>query len=449
MPPGRLRLKTIKDARVDPADRSGAAAVQMRVLDMSMLPFTLYVRIEMPADDAAQPPLFFHLLERTSDRPNGLFATARLPELSDADTSRAARRVLLVLTGDEVPDGRYRLALVRDRQHIAVADVAKRPDQVRVITRTPPTPAAEISPVLLSGTHKSGTTWLEKVIDAHPDFIVLHEANTFNIFDPQGLRRLVAERQEHFRYRDYIRWLNPAFDVGDFSRFLQISLARELILRLGRAWGSRYVADRTPGYSGLYAHLFRFWEELRVIHIVRHPLDVLASRLFHEANLDRNATRSADVSGPMLQTLNAKLDSGEALLAGDFVSDADAAGDTLGSLLRDWRRDQDNFLVANRMTPAPFHLVKYEDLVERFESEAARIFAFIGTAPARTDLASIQRRSSFETLSGGRTAGQADARSFFRKGVVGDWRNVFSASQARTLWTSVAGTAASFGYTLD
>ncbi len=358
--------------------------------------------------------------------------------------------MLLVLAGDEIPDGRYRLALVRDRQHIAFADFVKRPDQVRVLGRGEPSPpGAPISPLLISGTHKSGTTWLEKVIDAHPDFIVLHEANTFNIFDQRDLRRLMAARREHFQHKNYIRWLNPEFDAGDFSRFLQIGLARELMMRLGRAWGSRYVADRTPGYSGLYPHLPRFWAELRIVHIVRHPLDVLASRLFHEANLDRSATQKADIARPMLQALNAKLDSGAPIESGGFVSDADVSGDTLRGLMADWQRDQENYLTAVRTTPDWLHLVKYEDLIRDFGAETTRMFAFIGTDPARTDIAGIERRTTFQALSGGRAAGEADARSFFRKGVAGDWRNLFSVKQARTLWEPIARTTAAFGYSLD
>ena len=450
MPPARLRLKIIKDAVLD-AEGAQPAATHMRVLDMSMLPFTLYVRLQFAPEQETGSPLRLHLLARPAqeDQPPSLFATARLPDAPARDGPSGARRVLLLLAGEDVPHGRYRLALVRDRQHIAVADIVKRPDQIQVIARMPAPASAAISPVLISGTHKSGTTWLEKVIDAHPDFIVLHEANTFSILERDALRRLVAERQPHFRFKDYISWLNPAFDVDDFTRFLQISLAKELMLRLGRAWGSRFVADRTPGYAGLYKHLPRFWEELRIIHIVRHPLDVLASRLFHEANLDRNAARRAEVSGPMLQTLNARLDAAEPMRPGDYVSDADASGATLSRLLRDWGRDQDNFLLAQRAGAGALHLVRYERLVDRFDDEAVRIFDFLGTDPARTDLAAIRRRTSFAALSGGRSAGEADARSFFRKGVVGDWRHVFSPAQAALLWPVVAETAASFGYTID
>ena len=443
MPPGRLRCKIIKDALLA-SQGSETDALQFRVLDMSMLPFTLYVRIQLPAATGLQSPLSLHLIGGipTSTQAERFFAIARLPEPKDPEQPHAPRRILLVLMGEGVNDGRYRLALVRDRQHLAVCDVVKSGDQVRVATRQPAIPHTEVSPLLISGTHKSGTTWLEKVIDAHPDFIVLHEANSLNLFDPAGWARLVSERQEHFRHRNYIRWLNPAFDVEDLSRFLQISLARDLMLRLGQAWGSRYVADRTPGYSGLYMHLFRFWEQIRILHIVRHPLDVLASRLFHEANLERNAERGTHVALPMLQTINARLDSGDTLSAGDFVSDADTEGETLVRMLQDWRRDQANFLAASGTSPTTFHLVRYENLLERFDSEAGSIFAFLGIDPAQTDLASIRRRTAFETLSGGRLSGAEDKRSFFRKGIAGDWPNIFSLDQARQLWPLVADTAA-------
>ncbi len=452
MPPSRLRLKIIKDAPVEPAVASdGPPSAQMRVLDMSMLPFTLYVRVDVPLTAGAQQPLFLHLLGRpvAQGKPNALFLGIRLPDPPATEASGPVRRILLVLIGEEIPEGRYRLALVQNRQHIAVADIARRVDQVRVLTRVPVPPIPDPSPLLISGTHKSGTTWLEKVIDSHPDFIVLHEANTFNILEQSTLRRMVAERQAHFRDRHYIRWLNPAYDVVDFSRLLQISLAKELTIRLGRAWGSRFVADRTPGYCALYAHLPRFWEELRIVHIVRHPLDVLTSRLFHEANLERNQPRTTELASPLLQGLNARLESGADLKPGAFVSDADASGPALAGLLRDWRRDQDSYLAASRITPAQLHLVKYEDLLSGFDAEAGRIFGFVGADPARTDLAIIRRGTSFEALSGGRRPGQADPRSFFRKGVAGDWRNVFSPAQAAALWKPVAETASAFGYSLD
>ena len=46
--------------------------------------------------------------------------------------------------------------------------------------------------------------------------------------------------------------------------------------------------------------------------------------------------------------------------------------------------------------------------------------------------------ASFEKLSKGRTRGQEDPTSFFRKGIAGDWRNVFT-EEDKVLFKKEAG----------
>ena len=70
--------------------------------------------------------------------------------------------------------------------------------------------------------------------------------------------------------------------------------------------------------------------------------------------------------------------------------------------------------------------VRYEDLLQRPEEEMARLLTFLG---AGTDEEVVKRcvsAASFERLSKGRKRGEEDQSSFFRKGVAGDWRNVFT-----------------------
>jgi hypothetical protein len=45
---------------------------------------------------------------------------------------------------------------------------------------------------------------------------------------------------------------------------------------------------------------------------------------------------------------------------------------------------------------------------------------------SKATLMEIAKVASFEKLSGGRTRGDEDRASFFRKGVSGDWRNRLS-----------------------
>jgi hypothetical protein len=70
--------------------------------------------------------------------------------------------------------------------------------------------------------------------------------------------------------------------------------------------------------------------------------------------------------------------------------------------------------------------VRYEDLLERPHEEVRRLLEFLG---AKADEETVRRcveAASFERLSKGRKRGEEDVTSFFRKGVAGDWRNVFT-----------------------
>jgi len=444
----RPTLKVIKDAFAGAAEAEGAARV--RVLNLSSLPFSVYVLVEFPAglpppslsvrlfDEAARPPL--ELRRETVPLP----PPPRRPGESDG-----LRRLLVLLAWPGAPEGRYRIVLSDDKDVLASAELVRRPDHLRSVPLVAFGSGPLPTPALLSGSPKSGTTWLEKIVSAHPDSLVLHEGNTLNLFDHGELTRQLDARHEHFRFKNYIAWFNPAYDAGDLARFVQIAAAREILTAFGRAWGARLVADRTSNYADFYLHLLRFWPELRIVHIVRHPLDVLVSRMFHEANLARNPDFPVDLPRPFLDRLNARIDSGAPIETGNYLTDAEAGEPGFAFLMRDWRREQRRFLGASRANPASFHLLRYERLVKDFAAEAARLFAFLGTDPARTDLDAIRQATSFVTLSGGRDPGQSNPRSFFRKGIVGDWRHIFSPAQARTLWAYIADTAAPLDYELD
>jgi hypothetical protein len=76
--------------------------------------------------------------------------------------------------------------------------------------------------------------------------------------------------------------------------------------------------------------------------------------------------------------------------------------------------------------PAQFLRVRYEDLAADTERALADLFTFLGVDASETVLARCRSEASFAKLSGGRNPGVENRRSFFRKGVAGDWRNHFS-----------------------
>src|SRR5262245_50465586 len=85
-------------------------------------------------------------------------------------------------------------------------------------------------------------------------------------------------------------------------------------------------------------------------------------------------------------------------------------------------------LEAVRRFPHTLQL-RYETYLEHPERETERLLRFIGAdaSPERTQ--ACVAAGSFSRLSGGRTAGEEDRASFFRKGVAGDWRRWLSSQQ--------------------
>jgi hypothetical protein len=72
--------------------------------------------------------------------------------------------------------------------------------------------------------------------------------------------------------------------------------------------------------------------------------------------------------------------------------------------------------------------VRYEDLLERPETEAARLFMFLGADASENVVCRCVESASFEKRSG-RKRGQDDYaldHGKHRKGIAGDWQNVFT-----------------------
>ena len=70
--------------------------------------------------------------------------------------------------------------------------------------------------------------------------------------------------------------------------------------------------------------------------------------------------------------------------------------------------------------------VRYEDLLEKPEREVRRLLAFLGVDSGGEAARRCVDAASFERLSKGRKRGEENPSSFFRKGLAGDWENVFT-----------------------
>ncbi len=131
-----------------------------------------------------------------------------------------------------------------------------------------------------------------------------------------------------------------------------------------QARGCRRSLEKTPGHGHMLPEIFATFGDAKVICILRHPVDVLAS---HRKRQQRE--RSAGRPQSELAWLHRP--------APDFAKDYQM-------LLRAWR-------LARRRYPAQLLMLKYEDLVADPAAVLREVYAFLGMEPPAQLLPADQR----------------------------------------------------------
>lgn len=213
--------------------------------------------------------------------------------------------------------------------------------------------------VFVVGAARSGTTLLQRMLDAHPLLAVVNETHWVprkyredtgltrdgmvteallpmllahrNFpkmgIDEQGLRSLLKE-QPQVRYREFVTRIFDAYAA---------------------AAGKPLAGDKTPGYVRRIGQIHRRWPGARFVHIIRDPRDVCLSFL------------DWDIAEQVLESYGTW------------------AMDPVVTVALYWRRSVAMGREGGAMLgPSHYCEVHYEDLVRNTERELRRICAFLG-----------------------------------------------------------------------
>lgn len=131
-------------------------------------------------------------------------------------------------------------------------------------------------PVFIVGVPRSGTTMLWSLLLRHPDFKGKKEITSWNaetsIFYkfPKILNGFFAPNEWPFWYEYF---------VGDRQEFESwvIECARNFIIKATKARGAKRPLEKTPNHLENIDLVEKSFPKAKIIHIVRHPLDVFAS----------------------------------------------------------------------------------------------------------------------------------------------------------------------------
>jgi hypothetical protein len=250
----------------------------------------------------------------------------------------------------------------------------------------------------VGGAPRSGTTWIQMLLDSHPavscggeGLFMKHLAEPLDTLVTARRQVLQAKNDAVFRQSGGYRLPEPADADALLGTGILLALARQSGGKTCRALG-----EKTPENVFFFPRLRRLFPTAKFVGVARDPRDVLASawHFFRKTAAGENeaAAKTAFISSAL-----PSLDSGaRAMIA----------------LARD--------------LPADCMIVTYETMRASPQATAARLFQFLGVADQDEIVADCVARTSFAALSGGRDPGVAQEGSFFRKGVVGDWRATFT-----------------------
>jgi hypothetical protein len=309
-----------------------------------------------------------------------------------------------------------------------------------------PSPARKVDPkpgrrdsrvFFVTGAGKSGTSWLMRTLDGHPEVMCKGEGRFFAAdwrrpnFDPEGTRALASSLYYALLNSDYLRlWVERSVWArdGDADRHLdnltRLATKHFLMKQLAKT-NKKFAGDKSPLLNAEFIEeVSRVYPDAKVIHIIRDGRDQAVSMLHHVWN------RSTDQGGVQV------LKPGELEKRRIYREDPRKLIETGEGLFTEERLRQAaqswNERVGKTAEDGPALLgsnyteVRYEDLLVRPNEEIGRLVGFLGADTGDEAVEQAVSSASFEKLSKGRERGEEDTSSFYRKGVSGDWKNYFT-----------------------
>lgn len=313
-------------------------------------------------------------------------------------------------------------------------------------------PALGGTPVFfVVGLQKSGTTWLMRMLDAHPEILCKGEGRFFGKgWRQESVKQTDAKRPPGSLYNaildaEYLRlwiersvWSRDDDAVEHVGNLLRMMIGYFLMGELSKT-GKRMVGDKSPLLTpDTIKEISGVYPEARVIHIIRDGRDAAVSAVHHSWNFGkRHSVRISAKREAYHENAGGLREARESLFAGSSLRRMAAEWDArVGRTIEDGPA-----LLGDNYTE-----VRYEDLLEKPEEEMARLLGFLGAEKGVMTVRRCVNAASFEKLSKGRRRDEEDATSFFRKGVAGDWKNVFTARDRRVFKKEAGGLLVRLGY---
>jgi LPS sulfotransferase NodH len=253
--------------------------------------------------------------------------------------------------------------------------------------------------VFIIGAPRSGTTWLQAMLGAHPSVCTFGELQLYDFYTAPW----VAAWKKQVELGGF-NGLPTLWDEETLYQFLREFLDRVYSLALDAKPGATILLDKHPGYSRHVEHIDLLVPNAKFIHVIRDGRDVAVSLL-------AASEEWAKLWAP---------------------KDIRSAAVFWKALVLEARK-------AQPYTQRYMEL-RYEDLFSNGIGVLKDLFEFIGAPIDDEDVKSIFNSNQFEKMKqkGTGTNKRPLPEAFFRKGQVGDWQTVLNPAQ-RLIFHDMAG----------
>ncbi len=314
-------------------------------------------------------------------------------------------------------------------------------------------PLRQETPVFfLVGRAKSGTSWLMRTLDAHPEILCRGEGRIFGrdyrredikgmqskTIQPSSLYRAILDAEYLNAWIERSVWTRGDDADRHLTNLTRLAANYFLTEKLAQS-GKRIVGDKTPFLSAdILQEIGEIYPGAKVIHIIRDGRDVAVSSMHHLWKHSIDLAGHQDLEPEEIEKRDAYradpqafVESGEGLFTEKRLR---SLAGNWSEVVRKARHDGPRLLGKN------YTETRYEDLLWEPEEEVARLLRFLGADASEEVVRACVESASFERWSRGRQRGREDSMSLLRKGVAGDWKGVFTVAD-RSVFKEAAGEA--------
>jgi hypothetical protein len=346
-----------------------------------------------------------------------------------------------------VPEGNQELA--RLRTGLA---------QARTSRHLPDAFSGNMPVFFIVGRARSGTTWLRSTLNAHPEILCWGEGRFFersfkrkdieqsklgNIA-PNSLYGAILESTDLKAWIDRSVWSTGKDTNDHLNDLARLAIDHFFAEQLSKT-DKRIVGDKTPFVRAeVLEEISVVYPEAKVVHIIRDGRDAAVSMIHHMWNYAKS-------EGGIYGLEAEELEKRQAYRAGSLVPPSESlfTKRRLACIALDWSTEVGKAVEAGpALLGDNYTEVRYEELLERPVEEVRRLLEFLGADSSEGVASRCVEKTGFERKSD-RKRGQEDSASRSRKGVAGDWRNVFTDEDKRVFKEVAGGLLIELGYEED